>query len=255
MRAASNAAISGIVAVLGMLSAGTVHAAEITVLASQGVVSAVRDLAPAFERASGHKVIVSFESGLALMNKVNSGAPADVVTHYPDTIDDLIKKGKVLAGTGFALARAGIGVAVRAGAPKPDISSAETFKRSLLAAKSVAYSRAGASGLYAAKLMERLGIADEMKSKTKLVEGVPVAEVVAKGEAEIGLQQINVILPIAGIDYVGPLPTELQDYVVFSAGVLAVSKQPEAATALVKFMSAPEAAPLIRKSGMEPAVR
>jgi len=233
MRAASNAAISGIVAVLGMLSSGSVRAAEITILAGQGVVSAVRDLAPAFERASGHKVVVSFEVGPGLMNKVNSDAPADVVTHYPNMIDDLIKKGKVLAGTGVVIARAGIGVAVRAGAPKPDISSADAFKRSMLAAKSVAYSRAGASGLYAAKLMERLGIADEMKSRTKLVDGVPVAEVVAKGEAEIGMQQINVILPIAGIHYVGPLPPELQDYVVFSAGVLAVSKQPEAATAMV----------------------
>jgi molybdate transport system substrate-binding protein len=250
MRTAPNAAISGMVVMLGMLSPGTVQTAEITVLASQGVVSAVRDLAPAFERVSGHKVVVSFEVGPGLMNKVNSDAPADVVTHYPDMIDDLIKKGKVLAGTGVVIARAGIGVAVRAGAPKPDISSADAFKRSMLAAKSVAYSRAGASGLYAAKLMERLG-----KSRTKLVDGVPVAELVAKGEAEIGMQQINVILPIAGIDYVGPLPLELQDYVVFSAGVLAVSKQPEAATAMVKFMSAPEAAPLIRKSGMEPAVR
>ena len=255
MRTAPNAAISGMVVMLGMLSPGTVQAAEITVLAGQGVVSAVRDLAPAFERVSGHKVVVSFEVGPGLMNKVNSDAPADVVTHYPDMIDDLIKKGKVLAGTGVVIARAGIGVAVRAGAPKPDISSADAFKRSMLAAKSVAYSRAGASGLYAAKLMERLGIADEMKSRTKPVDGVPVAELVAKGEAEIGMQQINVILPIAGIDYVGPLPPELQDYVVFSAGVLAVSKQPEAATAMVKFMSAPEAAPLIRKSGMEPAVR
>jgi molybdate transport system substrate-binding protein len=157
-----------------------------------------------------------------------------------------------LAGTGVVIARAGIGVAVRAGAPIPDISSTDAFKRSMLAAKSVAYSRAGASGLNAAKLMERLGIADEMKSKTKLVDGVPVAEVVAKGEAKIGMQQINVILPVAGIHYVGPLPPELQDYVVFSAGVLAVSKQREAAIAMVKFMSAPEASPLIRKSGMEP---
>jgi molybdate transport system substrate-binding protein len=185
-----------------MLSPGTVEPAEITVLAGQGVVSAVRDLAPAFERASGHKVVVSFEVGPGLMNKVNSDAPADVVTHYPEMIDDLIKKGKVLAGTGVAIARAGIGVAVRAGAPTPDISSTDAFKRSMLAAKSVAYSRAGASGLYAAKLMEGLGIADEMKSRTKLVDGVPVAEVVAKGEAEIGMQQINVILPVAGIHYV-----------------------------------------------------
>jgi len=255
MRAASRAAIASIVAVLGMSGESTVNAAELTVLAGQGVVSAMRDLAPAFERASGHKVVVSFEGGPALMNKVNADAPADVVTHYPDMIDDLIKKGKVLAGTGAAVARAGIGVAVKAGAAKPDISTAEAFKRAMLAAKSVAYSRAGASGLLTARLMERLGIADEIKSKTRLVEGVPVAEIVAKGDAEIGLQQINVILPVAGIDYVGPLPPELQDYVVFSAGVLTVSKQPEAATALVKFMAAPDAAPLIRKSGMEPAVR
>jgi len=255
MRTASNAAIAGIFGVLTMLNVGAVQAAEITVLTNQGVVSAVRDLAPAFERASGHKVVVSFEIGPALMNKVNSDAPADLITHYPDMIDDLIKKGKVLAGSGAIIARAGIGLAVKTGAPKPDIGSAEAFKRSMLAAKSVAYSRAGASGLYVAKLMERLGIAEEMKPKTRLVDGVPVAELVAKGEAEIGLQQINVILPIAGIDYAGPLPPELQDYVVFGAGVLTVSREPEAAMAMVKFMSAPEAASLIRKSGMEPAVR
>jgi molybdate transport system substrate-binding protein len=189
------------------------------------------------------------------MNKINANAPADLVTHYPDAIDDLIKKGKVLAGTRVDFARGGIGLAVREGAPKPDIGSAEAFKHTMLAAKSVAYSRTGASGLYAAKLMERLGIAEEMKSKTRLVDGVPVAEVVAKGEAELGLQQINVILPVAGIDYAGPLPPDLQDYVEFAAGVLAVSKEPEVAKALVKFMSAPEAAPLIRKSGMEPALR
>ncbi len=253
MRTASNAATASIFGVLTMLNVGAVQAAEITVLTNQGVVSAVRDLAPAFERASGHKVVVSFELGQGLMNKVNADAPADVVTHYPDMIEDLIKKGKVRAGTGAVVARAGIGVAVKAGAPKPDLGSAEAFKRAMLAAKSVAYSRSGASGLSAAKLMERLGIADAMKSKTVLVDGVPVAEIVAKGEAEIGLQQINVILPVAGVDYAGPLPPELQDYVVFGAGVLTVSKAPEAALALVKFMSAPEAAPLIRKSGMEPA--
>jgi molybdate transport system substrate-binding protein len=254
MHTISHLAIAGMVAALTM-SHPAAHAAEITILTGQGVVSAVRDLAPAFERASGHKVVVSFELAPALMSKINSDAPADIVTHYPDAVDDLIKKGKVLAGTRAVFARAGIGVAVKAGEPKPDIGSTEAFKRAMLAAKSVAYSRAGASGLYTAKLMERLGIADAMKPKTKLVEGVPVAEMVAKGEAEIGLQQINVILPVAGIDYVGPLPVELQDYVVFAAGVLAVSKEPEAARALVRFMSAPQAAPLISKSGMEPAVQ
>ena len=183
------AAIVSMFAMMGMLSPEMARAAEIIILAGQGVVSAVRDVAPAFERATGHKVVVSFEVGPGLMNKVNSDALADVVTHYPDMIDDLTKKGKVLEGTGIVIARAGIGVAVRAGAPIPDIGSADAFKRSMLAAKSVAYSRAGASGLYAAKLMERLGIADEMKSRIKLVDGVPVAEVVAKGEAEIGMQQ------------------------------------------------------------------
>jgi molybdate transport system substrate-binding protein len=247
--------VAGMLGVLGMLSLGEVQAAEITVLTSQGVVSAVRDLAPAFERASGHRVAVSFEAGPSLMNKIDSNAPADLVTHYPRAIDDLIKTGKVLAGSRVDFARGGIGLAVRAGAPKPDIGSVEAFKRSMLAAKSVAYSKTGASGLYVAKLMERLGIAEQMAGKTQLVDGVPVAEVVAKGEAEIGLQQINVILPVAGIEYAGPLPSELQDYVEFAAGVLAVSKEPEVARALVKFMSAPEAASLIRRSGMEPATR
>src|SRR5262245_15351488 len=165
MGTASTATISGIVAVIGMMSPGMVQAAELTVLTSQGVVSAVRDLAPAFERASGHKVLVSFEVGPGLMNKVNSDAPADVVTHYPEAIDDLMKKGKVLTGTGVVIARAGIGVAVRTGAPKPDISSPDAFKRSMLTAKSIAYSRTGASGLYAAKLMERLGIGEGLTSR------------------------------------------------------------------------------------------
>jgi molybdate transport system substrate-binding protein len=234
-----------------VLSAATAGAAELTVLAGMGVVSGARDVAAAFERATGHKVIVSFEPGPSLMQRVNSGAPADLVLHYPSAIDDLIKQGKVV-GSRVAFARAGVGVAVKAGAPKPDISTAEAFRRAMLSAKSIAYSRSGASGIITAKLMERLSIAEQLKDKTMLVDGVPVAEVVAKGEAEIGLQQINVILPVAGADYVGPLPAELQGYVDFAVGVLAVSKQREAAQALVKFMASPEAAPLIRKSGMEP---
>ena len=144
---------------------------------------------------------------------------------------------------------------MKTGAAKPDISTPDAFKRAMLAAKSIAYSRAGASGLYMAKLMERLGIGEEVKGKTKLVDGVPVAEVVAKGEAEIGMQQINVILPIIGIEYVGPLPPELQDYVVFAAAVLTASKQPEAAITMIRFMADPAVAPLIRKGNMEPLVR
>jgi molybdate transport system substrate-binding protein len=185
------------------------------------------------------------------MQKVTSNAPADLVTHYPEIIDDLIKQGRVV-GSRVDFARAGVGVAVKAGAPKPDISTPEAFKRAMLAAKSIAYARTGASGIITAKLMERLGLAEQLKHKTKLVDGVPVAEVVAKGEAEIGMQQINVILPVVGADYVGPLPAELQGYVDFAVGVLAISKERDAAWELVKFMSSPEAAVLIRKSGMEP---
>src|ERR1700704_1971355 len=246
--------LSGVMGVLSVLSAGQSGAAEVTVLAGMGVVSGVRDVAASFERATGHKVNVSFEAGPSLMQKVNAGAPADLVTHYPEIIDDLIKQGKVV-GSRVDFARAGVGVAVKAGAPKPDISTPEAFRRAMLAAKSIAYARTGASGIIAAKLMERLGLAEQLKDKTKLVDGVPVAEVVAKGEAEIGMQQINVILPVAGADYVGPLPAELQGYVDFAVGVLAVSKERDAAQALLKFMSSPEAAPLIRKSGMEPAPR
>ena len=231
------------------MSPGVAGAAEVTVLASMGVVSGVRDVASAFERATGHKVIVSFEAGPSLMQKINSNAPADVVTHYPEIIDDLVKQGKVV-GSRVDFARA-----VKAGAPKPDISTPEAFRRAMLAAKSLAYARTGASGIIAAKLMERLGLSEQLKDKTKLVDGVPVAEIVARGEAEIGMQQINVILPVAGADYVGPLPAELQGYVDFAVGVLAVSKERDAAQELVKFMSSPEAAPLIRKSGMEPTPR
>jgi Bacterial extracellular solute-binding protein len=175
MRRGLNAATACLLAVLGGLVQGPSRAAEIVVLTNMGVVSAVRDLAPAFERASGHKVIISFELGNAMMQKINSNAPADVVTQTPEVIDDLIKQGKVV-GERVDFARAGIGVAVKAGAPKPDIGSADAFKRSMLAAKSIAYSRAGASGVYVAKLLQRLGIADELKDKIKLVDGVPVAE-------------------------------------------------------------------------------
>ena len=159
-----------------MLSPGAAVAVEITVLAGMGVVSGVRDVAPAFEFASGHKVIVSFEAGPSLMHKVNASAPADLVAHYPEVIDDLIKQGKLM-GSRVDFARAGVGVAVKAGARKPDIGTPEAFKRAMLAAKSIAYSRTGGSGIIAAKLMERLGIAEQLKDKTKLVDGLPVAEV------------------------------------------------------------------------------
>jgi molybdate transport system substrate-binding protein len=240
-----------VVAVMSLLAGGQVEAAEITVLAGMGVVSGMRDLGPAFERMTGHKVIVRFEQTADLIKMINSGAPADIAALQPLQVDAFIKDGKMVAGTKTNFAQAGVGVAVKSGARRPDISTVETFKTAMLNAKSIGYSQGG-SGIISAQVMQKLGIADQVKAKTKLIDGIPVAEVVAKGEVEIGLQQINVILPVKGADYIGPLPKELQETVKFSAAVLTVSKQAEVAKAFLKFIASMQAAPAIRKSAMEP---
>jgi molybdate transport system substrate-binding protein len=241
--------VVGMLAMSGVVGFAAAQAAEITILAGQGVISSLTDLAPAFERASGHKVIVAQENDLA--GKVNANAPADLIATGPRALDDFIAKGKIVAGTRVDFAQAGVGVAVKAGAPRPDIGTPDAYRRTMLAAKSIAYSRGG-SGQITHTVMEKLGIADAIKDKTTRTEGVPIAELVAKGEVEIGMHQINVILPVRGADYIGPLPGGLQDFVQFSLGVLAVSKQQEVAKAFERFASAPENEALIRKSGMEP---
>jgi molybdate transport system substrate-binding protein len=250
MRRTAFAAIVA-VAMLGLSGERPAQAAEITVRAGMGVVSGVRDLAPAFEKMTGHKVIVVFDPTPLMNQKINAGEPADIAAVQPGQVDELIKQGKMVAGTHTNFAQAGVGVAVKAGAPKPDISTVEAFKAAMLAAKSIGYSRGG-SGTIAARVMEKLGIADQLKARTQFIDGRPVAADVAKGDVEIGLQQINVIIPVEGADYVGPLPKELQDTVKFAGGVLTVSKEPEVAKAFLKFIASPEAAPLIRKSAMEP---
>jgi molybdate transport system substrate-binding protein len=226
-------------------------AAEITIFANQGAASAARDLAPAFEQASGHKVVVKFLTGDAMNAALNADAPGDVVSSLLEAFDGLVKGGKVVAGSAAEYARAGNGVAVKAGAPKPDISTVETFKQAMLNAKSIGHSNNG-TGPFNTKLFQRLGIYDQIKDKIKIIEGRPVANAVAAGDVEIGIQQTNVIQPVAGTDYVGPLPAELMEYGRFSLGVLTVSKEPEAAKAFITFATSPEAAPLIRKSAMEP---
>ena len=232
--------------------AGTsANSAEILILAGQGNISGARDLGAGFAQATGHKVTARQERNA--IETVNSGAPADIVLANPPVIDDLIKQGKVV-GTRVDWARAGIGVAIKAGAAKLDLSNTEAFKRALLNAKSIGYSTVG-SGLMAAKIIERLGLAETLKARTKFLDGFPAAEAVARGEVEIALQQINVILPVAGAELAGPLPPELQEYNHFAAGVLAVSKEREVATAMLKFMGAPENAALVRKSGLEPPAR
>jgi molybdate transport system substrate-binding protein len=245
------AGIAGALTALVIWFAMPAQAAEITVLAGMGVISGVSDLAPAYEKLTGHTVTVKFEQAAALNAMINSGAQADIAALQPEQVDEFIKQGKMVAGTKTNFAQAGVGVAVKTGASRPDISTVAAFKNAMINAKSIGYSQAG-SGLIAAKVMDKLGIADQLKPKTKFINGLPVAEAVAKGEVEIGLQQINVIIPVEGADYIGPLPKELQDTVRFAGGVLTASKQKELARAFLNFIASADAGPLLRRSAMEP---
>jgi molybdate transport system substrate-binding protein len=239
---------------LSMFAGVPALAAEIIIFANQGAASATRDLAPAFEQATGHKAVVKFMSGAAMTEALKANAPGDVVSSLSEAFDGLVKEGKVVAGTVAEYARAGNGVAVKAGAPKPDISTVEGFKQAMLNAKSIGHSNNG-TGPYNTKLFQRLGIYDQIKDKIKIIEGRPVATAVAAGDVEIGMQQTNVIQPVEGTQYLGPLPSELMEYGHFSIGVLTLSKDAEAAKAFIKFATSPEAAPLIRKSSMEPPAK
>lgn len=240
-----------------LLFAGTAYGAEIKVMISGGFSTAYRDLTPEFERATGHNLVTGRGPSMgntpeAIPNRLQRGEPVDVLIMVGDALEELIKQGKVVAGSRVDLARSNIGMAVRAGAPKPDISSVDAFKRALLEAKSVAYSDS-ASGVYISTvLFQRLGIADQMKGKSKMIPGEPVGTVVARGDAEIGFQQISELLAVRGIDLVGPLPPEIQKVTVFSGGITAGAKEPDAARALIKFLASPAAAPAITTRGLEP---
>jgi molybdate transport system substrate-binding protein len=236
---------------LGGLPPGGAGAAELVVLTNQGATPGVREIAIAFSRASGHKVTVFQEAGPALEQRLNNG-PADLITSNPEPIEGLIKRGKVVAGTVTPFALAGLGVSVRAGAPKPDISTVEAYKAALLAAKSIGYSR-GCSGTHAAQGIEKLGLTAQLKSKTVLSDGAPIVEFLAKGDFELGIQQTNIMVGAPGTDYVGAPPGFLNDPCPSSVALLTVSKEQDAARALIKFMISPEAAPLLRKTHVEPA--
>src|SRR6202162_2943894 len=201
------------------------------VMISGGLTAAYNALVPEFERATGHKVITAYGPSMgttanAIPMRLERGEAADVLILVGYALGDLRKQGKVVADSRVDLVRSKIGVAVKSGAPKPDISSAEALKRALLAAKSVAYSDS-ASGVYVStEMFQRLGIADEMKDKARKIPAEPVAGVVARGDAEIGFQQISEMLPVQGVDIVGPLPPELQKITVFSAGIVTTSEEP-----------------------------
>src|SRR5258705_1150627 len=248
MRIASIAA-----AACALLLSGMADAAEIQVLSTQATKEPYLELVAQFEKASGHKVTTVFTGTLNVQKRLADGEPYDLIIMAGPAIDEQISLGKAVAGSRVDIAKSGTGVAVRKGAAKPDIASVEALKKTLLAAKSIGYST-GPSGLYMLSVFEKLGIGDQIKGKLKQTSsGVFVGTLLASGEAEVGFQQISELVHFPGIDYVGPLPGELQRMTVFSAGVHSGAKRAEAARALVKFLTAPAAAPVIRKHGLEPA--
>ena len=237
-----------------LLFAGAVHAAEIRVLSTQATEQAYRELVLQFEKASGHKVTTVFTGTLDANKRFAAGETYDLLIMSAPSIEEHIKAGKVVAGSRVDLAKSGVGVGVKAGASKPDISTTEALKRTLLAAKSIGYST-GPSGIYMIGVFQRMGIADEIKPKPKLKQtptGVFVGSIIANGEAEIGFQQVSELSHFAGVDYVGPLPAEIQQFTIFSSGIMAGAKEADAAKALVNFITAPAAAAVFKKIGMEP---
>jgi molybdate transport system substrate-binding protein len=236
---------------------GAASAAEVRVMISGGLPAAYKVLVPEFERATGHKVLTAYGPSMgttvnAIPVRLERGEPADVLIMVGYALGDLISKGKVVADSRVDLVKSPIGIAVKSGAPKPDISSVEALKRTLLAAKSIAYSDS-ASGVYVStEMFAKLGIADEMKDKARKIPATPVGEIVAHGDAEIGFQQISELLPVPGVDIVGQLPPELQKVTVFSAGIASASKEPDAGKALIQFFASPAASATIIKSGLEP---
>lgn len=242
---------------LSISSFGAVAGAgEIKVLSSAALKAVMDELVPQFERTTGHKVAIEFGPSAALKRRIDAGFTVDVAILTPALIEELIKEGKVAAGTRADIARSGLGVAIRRGGSKPDISSADAFKKSLLAARSIGYTDPalrGISGVYVAGLLERLGIAAELKRKTKVTAGAhALAEAIGKDEVEIGMTQISEIVPEPGIELVGPFPPGLQNFTQFTAGIGANSKELEAGRALIKFLVSPAALSVIKSKGMEP---
>lgn len=240
-----------------LLVAPRAHAQDVYVMTSGAFTAAFLEAAPPFERTTGTKVSTAFGASMggapdSIPSRLGRGEPADVVILAREALDDLVAKGKVVPGSQVDLVRSAIGMAVRAGAPKPDISSVDALTRTLLAAKSVAYS-ASASGVYlSTELFPRLGIADAMRLKARRIESERVGTVVARGDAEIGFQQVSELLPIPGIDYVGPLPEAVQRVTIFSAGIATGAKNLDAARALIRYLSSDAVAPAIRKTGLDP---
>jgi molybdate transport system substrate-binding protein len=248
--------LTALLMLIGVVKQG--HSAEIQVIASGGFTATYNDVVPEFEKSTGNKVVTAYGASMggapdSIPMRLERGEPADIVIMADTALDELTKAGKVVRGSRVDLVRSVIGMAVRKGTPKPDISSVDALVRALLDAKSIAYS-ASASGTYlSGELFPRLGIAEKLKAKSHRIVSERVGDVVARGDAEIGFQQVSELLPIDGIDYVGPLPDGAQKVTVFSAGIATGARNPEQARKLIEFLAAPAVYPAIRKYGLEPA--
>lgn len=237
----------------GSRPAGT----EIHVMTSGGFTAAYNELRPDFERRTGHRVLTAYGASMgaasdSIPSRLGRGEPADVVILARSALDALVKDGKVVAGSQVDLVRSAIGFAVKKGEPRPDISTVDALKRTLLAAPSIAYSASASGTYYETELLKKLGIEAQVQPKSRRILSERVGTIVARGEAALGLQQVSELLPIEGIDYIGPLPAEVQRVTVFSAGIATGSQQPEAARALIRYLGSAAAAPTIAKTGLEP---
>jgi molybdate transport system substrate-binding protein len=235
-----------------VMTSASLQAAELKVIAGGSMTAPLNALAAPFEKSSGHKLSIHFDSTPNIIARVNAGTPFDVAVVPADVFKDAAAKARFAPGPTIDIARVGYGVIVRAGAPKPDISTPDAFKKALLAAPSIAFLPASAAGAYVTKVFERLGISAEMKVKTKVQAAPPqIAPAVARGEAEMGVFLMNVLVA-PGVELVGPFPTDLQQELVFTSAVAADAAEAAAAKTLIDYLTTPEATAIIKAAGMTP---
>ena len=237
---------------VALANPGAVTAAEITVWTTRAIATVLAEIGAEFESATGHRLVVVTDLPPAFLRRAQAGEPFDVLITGSVPIDEWIRDGRIAAKTRTELARSGIGVEVRTGSPKPDIGTVDGFRRALLNARSIAYLKVG-SGVHLEGVMARLGISKAIESKTVRPDTDIVSELVAKGEVELGMVVITQILTTPGVDLVGPLPSELQSYITFVAGIASEAKSPEAASQLIEFLLSGRAVAVIKSQGMEPA--
>jgi molybdate transport system substrate-binding protein len=249
----AKALFTALIGIAALLTAASTRAAEIKVLASNGVKSALEELAPAFERQTGNKLSITFGLAAVLKRQIEAGEAFDLAILTSAGIDDLAKQGKVAEASRASIARSGVGIGIKKGGPRPDIGTPDALKRALLSAQSISWAKEGASGVYFASVLERMGIAEQMKPKAVLAgSGAEVGKLVASGKVQFGVILVNELMAAPGVEVLGPLPPALQNYTAFHAGVSAASKNAAAAKALIQFLTTPSAGAVFKAKGQEP---